>query len=283
MTAAGLALRGFPLTTGIRGGGSGAVAKPRPSAAQTLRKAPKISKDDAKSILPIAVMHTTGQTLTVVAFGAGAVSVAHIVKATEPLFSTVTAAVFLKTVFRWQVYAALLPIVFGVILVSVGELSFSWAPFLLAVGSNTVFALRSTFSKKAMTAPRGKNMNPANLYAVTTAMSFLLLLPLAALLEGPKIGAAFEKAIKTMNGPEAFRLAFLTAGLSYYLYNEVAFLALSSVHPITHAVGSTIKRVVIVLSSVALFRAPMRPIAVLGSAIAILGTMLYALAKTFLS
>ena len=45
-------------------------------------------------------------------------------------------------------------------------------------------------------------MNPANLYAVTTAMSFLLLLPLAALLEGPKIGAAFEKAIKAMNGPE---------------------------------------------------------------------------------
>ena len=50
-------------------------------------------------------MHTTGQALTVVAFGAGAVSVAHIVKATEPLFSTVTAAVFLKTVFRWQVRA----------------------------------------------------------------------------------------------------------------------------------------------------------------------------------
>jgi hypothetical protein len=33
--------------------------------------------------------------------------------------------------------------------------------------------------------------------------------------------------------------------LFYYLYNEVAFLALSKVAPVTHAVGNTIKRVVV--------------------------------------
>lgn len=56
----------------------------------------------------------------------------------------------------FQVYATLFPIVCGVALVSVAELSFSWASFLPAVGSNTAFALRSTFSKKAMTTPRGE-------------------------------------------------------------------------------------------------------------------------------
>ena len=45
-------------------------------------------------------------------------------------------------------------------------------------------------------------MNPPNLYAVVTAMSFLLSLPLAALVEGPKIGTSFEKAIAAMNGPK---------------------------------------------------------------------------------
>ncbi|CAN0328944.1 unnamed protein product, partial [Laminaria digitata] len=96
------------------------------------------------------------------------------------------------------VYATLFPIVCGVTLASVTELSFSWMSFLPAVGCNTVFALRTTFSKKAMTTPRGENMTPPNLYAVITAMSFLLLLPLATLVEGPKVGAAFEKAIATM-------------------------------------------------------------------------------------
>ncbi|CAN0522473.1 unnamed protein product, partial [Laminaria digitata] len=68
-----------------------------------LRKTPKLSTDEAKSILPIAVLHTTGHMLTVVALGAGMASVALIVKAAEPFFSSVTAAVLLKTVFRWQV------------------------------------------------------------------------------------------------------------------------------------------------------------------------------------
>lgn len=49
----------------------------------------------------------------------------------------------------------------------------------------------------------------------------------------------------------------------------------------TDAVGNTIKRVVIVLASVAYFRTPMRPLAILGSTIAILGTLLYSLAKNY--
>lgn len=48
-------------------------------------------------------MHTTGHIMTVVSLGAGAVSFTHIVKAAEPFFSTVMSAVFLKSVFRWQV------------------------------------------------------------------------------------------------------------------------------------------------------------------------------------
>ena len=33
----------------------------------------------------------------------------------------------------------------------------------------------------------------------------------------------------------------------YYIYNEVAFLALAEVAPVTHAVTNTVKRVVIIL------------------------------------
>jgi solute carrier family 35, member E1 len=59
----------------------------------------------------------------------------------------------------------------------------------------------------------------------------------------------------------------------------VAFLALESVHPVTHAVGNTIKRVVIIVSSVIAFRTPMSRQSVAGSAIAIGGTLLYSLVK----
>jgi solute carrier family 35 protein E1 len=48
-----------------------------------------------------------------------------------------------------------------------------------------------------------------------------------------------------------FRL--VASGLSFYLYNEVSFYVLDSVHPITHAVGNTIKRVILILYSVVRF------------------------------
>ena len=52
-------------------------------------------------------------------------------------------------------------------------------------------------------------------------------------------------------------LRILASGLSFYLYNEVAFYTLDAVHPITHAVGNTIKRVILILFSVVRFGTPM--------------------------
>ena len=45
----------------------------------------------------------------------------------------------------------------------------------------------------------------------------------------------------------------MLSGLFYYLYDEVAFLALDNVASITHAVGNTFKRVVTILMSVTVF------------------------------
>ena len=50
-----------------------------------IRKAPKLSKDDLKTLFPIALCHTGVHVGAVIALGAGAVSFAHIVKASEPV------------------------------------------------------------------------------------------------------------------------------------------------------------------------------------------------------
>ena len=77
-------------------------------------------------------------------------------------------------------------------------------------------------------------------------------------------------------------LAILSAmsGAYYYLYNEVAFLALGRVNPVTHAVGNTIKRVVIIIASVIAFKTPISGLGIIGSSIAIFGTLLYSLSKS---
>ena len=57
------------------------------------------------------------------------------------------------------------------------------------------------------------------------------------------------------------------------------YLALSNVHPITLAVGNTLKRVVVIVASLIVFRNPITPVAALGSAIGIGGVLLYSLTK----
>ena len=62
-------------------------------------------------------------------------------------------------------------------------------------------------------------------------------------------------------------------------YNEVSFYTLDSVHPITHAVGNTIKRVILILYSVLRFGSVLDMQGKIGSAIAIGGVFAYSVAK----
>lgn len=55
-------------------------------------------------------------------------------------------------------------------------------------------------------------------------------------------------------------------------------MALDSVHPVTHAVGNTIKRVVVIAASILVFKNPVTTQGYIGSAIAVFGVLLYSLA-----
>jgi solute carrier family 35 protein E1 len=62
------------------------------------------------------------------------------------------------------------------------------------------------------------------------------------------------------------------------LSNSLFHFHFKQVNPVTHAVGNTIKRVVIIIASVVAFKTPMSTGSIIGSSIAIFGTLLYSLA-----
>eukprot|EP00904_Undaria_pinnatifida_P013146 jgi/Undpi1/8962/HiC_scaffold_26.g11423.m1 len=222
----------------------------------------------------------TAHVTAVLSLGAGAVSFTHIVKAAEPVFTAGFSAALLGQTFALPVYLSLLPIIAGVSLASLKELSFSWVAFGNAMGSNTASSLRGIMGKKQMGKPVGENMTPANLYAVLTILAFCFLSPMALLVEGSKFKPAWDAALAAGATSKGLASTALLSGLFYYLYNEVAFLALDSVNPVTHAVGNTIKRVVIIVAACVAFRTPMTPLSILGSSIAVGGTLLYSLVKS---
>merc|ERR1719389_926532 len=243
-----------------------------------IRKAPKIPLEGWKTLLPIGAAHALGHAGAVIALGAGAVSFAQTVKAAEPVFTCVLSYFVLGTVFKWQVYSSLLPIIAGVSLASLKELSFTWKALYGALLSNVAFASRAVLSKATMQKPVGENMTAPNLYGILTIIAFTLSFPFAVYYEGGQFAAAWAKSTAVVGTPWLIRQMTLD-GLYYYLYNEVAFITLNQVSPITHSIANTIKRVCIIVCTMLVFGNKMTTQGAIGSTIAIAGTFLYSAAK----
>jgi solute carrier family 35 protein E1 len=246
-----------------------------------IRPTPKVSFSEVKTLVPVALANLGTHIGAVISLSAGAVSFVSIVKASEPAVSALLSGVLLGQVFPVPVYLTLLPIIFGVALASLKELSFTWLCFGAAMLSNVSSALRAILAKKAMNQPIGENMTNTNLFAVQTMISAACLVPVWLILEPPaQVGATL--AATTAAGAvsmSSIASLFVLSGLSFYFYNEVAFMALGRVQPITHAVGNTIKRVVIIIASVIAFKNPISPLGIFGSTITIIGTLLYSIVK----
>ncbi len=245
-----------------------------------IRSPPNVTMKDLSSLLPVGILHTLTHLGAVVSLSAGAVSFTHIVKAAEPAVSALFAAVFQKSFMALPVYLSLIPVMGGVAIASATELSFTWLSFIAAMISNVASATRGIFGKSALgNIPQEKKLNAANLYGVMNIMAILMCFPVCLLLEGSQIFPTVQKLFAAGKGNEFIKQT-LMSGMFYYLYNEVAFLALDNVAPVTHAIGNTIKRVVIILTSVLVFGTKMTGQGVLGSAVAIGGVLLYSLAKS---
>ena len=114
------------------------------------------------------------------------------------------------------------------------------------------------------------------------------------MLEGNKLSAAWPPVENLEEIPEkilglpvfsstslnyGYELVIYT-GFFYYMYNEMAYLVLGEVTATAQAVANTVKRVVILLATVAFLGESMDVHKACGAAVAIGATMMYSIAKT---
>ncbi|PKA48683.1 Glucose-6-phosphate/phosphate translocator 2, chloroplastic [Apostasia shenzhenica] len=236
---------------------------------------PKTDLDFWKALAPVAVAHTIGHVAATVSMSKVAVSFTHIIKSGEPAFAVLVSRLFLGETFPLPVYLSLMPIIGGCALAALTELNFNMAGFMGAMISNLAFVFRNIFSKKGM---NGKSVSGMNYYACLSMMSLLILTPFAVAVEGPQVWAAgWQKAISQI-GPN-FVWWVMAQSVFYHLYNQVSYMSLDEISPLTFSIGNTMKRISVIISSIIIFRTPVQPINGLGAAIAVLGTFLYSQAK----
>ncbi|MBA0835469.1 hypothetical protein Goarm_007748, partial [Gossypium armourianum] len=241
-----------------------------------LYKKPKVSGEQLVAIVPLALVHILGNLFTNMSLGKVAVSFTHTIKAMEPFFSVVLSAMFLGELPTLWVVGSLLPIVGGVVLASVTEASFNWPGFWSAMASNLANQSRNVLSKKLMV-KKEESLDNITLFSIITIMSFILLAPVAIFVEGIKFTPAYMQSAG-LNVKEVV-VRSLLAALSFHAYQQVSYMILQRVSPVTHSVGNCVKRVVVIVSSVIFFKTPVSLINSLGTGIALAGVFLYSRVK----
>jgi solute carrier family 35 protein E1 len=244
----------------------------------TIKPPRNLFQIDKKSYSIISLCHGLGNLATTYALNSGSVSFTHVVKSGEPLFTALLSLVINRSRLSVASYLTLIPIVVGVALASMKELSFSWFGFSAAMASNFLYQLRMVLSKSVFN-EKDIKMSAADTFRVITIISFLQMLPLALIFERNDLFFYLKEFQTNLSHRNFVMFNLLVSGFSFYIYNEVSFWILDLVHPVTHAVGNTIKRVVLVIASIFIFKIPVNGIGLLGSAIAILGSLLYAVSQ----
>ncbi|KAL6538399.1 GABA/polyamine transporter [Orobanche gracilis] len=236
-----------------------------------IAETPKTDLDFWKSLFPVAVAHTIGHVAATVSMSKVAVSFTHIIKSGEPAFSVLVSRFILGESFPPAVYMSLLPIIGGCGLAALTELNFNMIGFMGAMISNLAFVFRNIFSKKGM---HGNSVSGMNYYACLSIMSLLILTPFAIAVEGPQMWVTGFKEALSQIGPQLFWW-IAAQSVFYHLYNQVSYMSLNEISPLTFSIGNTMKRISVIVSSIIIFRTPVQPVNALGAAIAVLGTFLY--------
>ncbi|XP_027358640.1 phosphoenolpyruvate/phosphate translocator 2, chloroplastic-like isoform X2 [Abrus precatorius] len=157
--------------------------------------------------------------------------------------------------------------------VSLGKVAVSFTHTVKAMEPFFTVVLSSLFLAE-------EALDNINLYSVITIISFIMLVPCAILLEGVKFTPSYLQyaASQGLNIRELCVRSVLAA-FCFHAYQQVSYMILQMVSPVTHSVGNCVKRVVVIISSVIFFQTPVSPINTIGTAFALVGVFLYSRAK----
>jgi solute carrier family 35 protein E1 len=121
----------------------------------------------------------------------------------------------------------------------------------LLQGSNLIFQSRNVLSKRLMI--KKDSLDTITMFSLITIASTLLLLPISLATEGWKFTPA---ALSAMGIADPFLLIrqALQAAFFFHMYQQVSYMILERVSPVTHSIGNCVKRVVVIVAAVIFFK-----------------------------
>uniref|UniRef100_A0A0E0H8T9 Sugar phosphate transporter domain-containing protein n=1 Tax=Oryza nivara TaxID=4536 RepID=A0A0E0H8T9_ORYNI len=202
------------------------------------------------------------------------VSFNQAVGATTPFFTAVLAYAVAARREACATYAALIPVVAGVVIATGGEPSFHLFGFIMCIGATAARALKTVLQGILLSSEEEK-LNPMELLGYMAPVAVVLLIPATFIMERNVLTMVTALA---REDPSFIWILLCNSSLAYFV-NLTNFLVTKHTSPLTLQVLGNAKGAVAVVVSILIFRNPVTFMGMLGYGITVAGVVLYGEAK----
>jgi len=223
-----------------------------------------------KHMILVGTMRFTTVVLGLVALNYVAVSFTETIKSSAPIFTVMISRLLLGELTGFYVNLSLVPVMGGLALCSWNELSFDSRGFMAAMATNFTECLQNVYSKMLISGERYR-YTPAELQFYTSMSSMLVQIPVSILLVD----------MSAVKGNWWLISAFILNGIFFHFQSISAYVLMDYISPVTHSVANTAKRAFLIWLSVMLFGNQVTILSGLGTAIVIMGVLLYNKARDY--
>ncbi|XP_045471579.1 solute carrier family 35 member E2A-like [Harmonia axyridis] len=209
--------------------------------------------------------------LGLVALNYVAVSFTETIKSSAPMFTVLISRFILGEQTGLYVNLSLLPVMSGLALCSINEVSFEIRGFIAAMATNLTECLQNVYSKMLISGDKFK-YTPAELQFYTSLASIIVQIPASLLL---------VDLHNTEDVTFSTTFYYVLNGVFFHFQSITAYVLMDYISPVTHSVANTAKRAFLIWLSVLMFGNPVTMLSGLGTIIVITGVFMYIKAQQY--